>query len=103
MPNLRDRNGDIGVVTLSEHESGPETGQAPLRLAIAGIGLVGKRHAEAISKVDAVRLAAIVDPSDTGSAFARSNNLPWYDDLAQMLDREHPDGVILATPTALHA
>ncbi len=72
------------------------------RLVIAGIGLVGKRHAEAIHHLKNVELAGIVDPSDAGRIYAADRNLPWFGSLSDMFAREQPDGVVLATPTPLH-
>ncbi|WP_164659119.1 Gfo/Idh/MocA family protein [Tropicibacter sp. Alg240-R139] len=73
-----------------------------MRFAIAGIGLVGQRHAEAIVQVPDVCLCAIVDPSDAGKAAAQRLDVPWYDDLPSMIHSEQPDGIILSTPTKLH-
>ena len=76
---------------------------APTRLIIAGIGLVGKRHAEAIHHLKKVELAGIVDPSDAGRRYAADRDLPWFGSLSEMFAKERPDGVLLATPTPLHA
>lgn len=75
---------------------------ASLRLAIAGIGLVGQRHADAIAHVPGLSLCAVVDPSAGGKAEAEKRSAPWYDDLEAMIAAEAPDGVILSTPTKLH-
>ncbi|MDH3662321.1 MAG: Gfo/Idh/MocA family oxidoreductase, partial [Alphaproteobacteria bacterium] len=75
---------------------------APIRLVIAGIGLVGKRHADAIRQLGNVALAGVVDPSDEGRHYAHAKNLPWFASLSQMFEEQKPDGVILATPTPLH-
>lgn len=74
----------------------------PTRLIIAGIGLVGRRHAEAIHHLKNVELVGIVDPSDAARIYAAERNLPWFGSLLEMFAREKPDGVILATPTPLH-
>ena len=71
-------------------------------LAIVGAGLVGKRHADAISQIDHTNLCAIVDTSVDGRDYAISHNVPWYETLSDLLSAENPDGVILATPTPLH-
>ncbi len=88
----------------SRAETGP-TGDppAPTRLVIAGIGLVGRRHAEAIGQLNHVELDAIVDPSAEGRAYAEGRGLPWYESLEAMFAARRPEGVILATPTPLHA
>lgn len=71
-------------------------------LAIVGIGLVGKRHAEAMDHLDHADLIAAVDPSADGREYAHSLGLPWYETLSDMLAKENPDGIIIATPTLLH-
>ena len=74
----------------------------PARLVIAGLGLVGQRHAEAIQQLDQVSLCGAVDPSQAGRDAAAAMGVPCYDDLETMLSVEQPDGVIISTPTRLH-
>lgn len=76
--------------------------RAKAGLAIVGIGLVGKRHAEAIEHLYNADLVAVVDPSSDGKEYAQSFGLPWYETLNGMLEKENPDGIIIATPTLLH-
>ena len=73
-----------------------------LKLAIVGIGLMGKRHAKAISQSEGVDLVAIVEPGAEGEIFASQQALPCFSCLKDMFSVVKPDGVILATPTALH-
>ena len=73
-----------------------------LRIAIAGIGLVGKRHAEAINRLPGISLCAVVDPEEAGRKYATKHNLPCLDSLGDLFAELSPDGVILATPTKLH-
>src|SRR5206468_719836 len=47
-------------------------------------------------------LSAIVDPSPAAEDLARSAGVPLYESLEALLARERPDGVVLATPNALH-
>jgi predicted dehydrogenase len=75
---------------------------APTRLIIAGLGLVGRRHAEAIRRLKNVELAGIVDPSDSARRYAADRGLPWFGSLSEGFADQTPDGVILATPTPLH-
>jgi predicted dehydrogenase len=74
----------------------------PLRLAIAGAGLIGRAHAQRIALLHGCDLAAIADPSPAAVALASEHGVPLYADLAALLAAEKPDGVILATPNALH-
>lgn len=75
----------------------------PVRLAIVGLGLVGKRHANAIRRVEGVELSAVVDITQDAARFAADVGIECYQDLAALFAADRPDGVILATPTPLHA
>lgn len=74
----------------------------PTRLAIAGLGLVGQRHTDAIAKLPNVELVAVVEPSDVATAHIRDGNVPCFKSLEHMLTAVQPEGVILSTPTRLH-
>jgi predicted dehydrogenase len=72
----------------------------PLRIAVLGAGLVGRRHIETIRALPQVaQLVAVADPNaaqfDLGGA-------PWFTDAQEMLDRVRPEAVIIATPNNLH-
>ena len=70
-------------------------------IAIAGVGLVGKRHVAALSQLQDSALSAIVDPSAEGRAFAASLGVPCHDKLESLFAERAPDGLVLATNTAL--
>jgi predicted dehydrogenase len=89
-------------LTPSDQNNIPAGPRPALRLAIAGIGLVGQRHADAISQVADLSLCAIVDPGEAGKSEAQAHSVPCYDDLQTMIKAEAPDGIVLATPTKLH-
>ena len=73
-----------------------------VKLAVAGAGLVGKRHVESISAVEGVSLACVVDPDPAGKAFAEKKGVLWYSSIGEMFDKAEVDGVIIATPNQLH-
>ncbi len=73
-----------------------------LRLGIAGVGLIGRAHWEHIRALDGCELAAFADPSPQAAALARDAGVPLHADLSSLLRTEQLDGVILATPNALH-
>ena len=75
---------------------------ARVRIALAGAGMIGRRHAELIGTSDECALAAIVDPAPGAAALARSAGAPHYETLSALFAAARPDGVILATPNALH-
>lgn len=74
----------------------------PVRLAVLGAGLIGKRHIEQIVAAPESVLHAIVDPSPAGRILAEQHRAPWFSDFAAMLAAGRPDGVLIATPNALH-
>ena len=75
---------------------------APLRIAVAGAGAIGSRHIELITADPACTLACIVDPSPAAESIAARNRVPLFPSVETMLGMAPVDGVILATPNALH-
>lgn len=72
------------------------------RLAIAGAGAIGRRHAGAIRACDAAVLAALIDPAPAAAQIAAELGVPLFASLDQALDARLADGIILATPNHLH-
>ena len=72
------------------------------RLAIAGYGLVGRRHGDAILQAPNAELVAVIDPGEVGQALAAQQNVAVYTNLATFLAAGGADGIVLATPNALH-
>jgi predicted dehydrogenase len=75
---------------------------AKVRIAVAGAGLIGRRHVELIRGGAQCELAAIVDPVPTAGALAAAAGVPLYPSLADLFASDTPDGVIVATPNSLH-
>ncbi len=73
-----------------------------VRLAVAGAGLIGQRHAVAVEAAAGAHLACIVDPAEAAAAFALSFGVPHYPSLDAMIAAGGVDGVILATPNTMH-
>src|SRR4051812_33995482 len=75
---------------------------APVRIAVAGAGLIGRRHIEEVDASSTAQLAAVVDPGPAAAEVADRFGVPLYPSLRGLLDAEKPDGIILATPNKLH-
>lgn len=75
---------------------------APVKLAVVGAGLIGRRHAQHIAAIPGLALSAVVDPSPVGEALAAELGTRWFRDFAGMLAAERPEGVVIATPNKLH-
>jgi len=74
----------------------------PLRIAVLGAGLIGRRHIETILAMpEAAELLAVADPiADPGQFDLKG--APWFANESELLDRIRPEAVIVATPNALH-
>lgn len=71
-------------------------------IAVVGAGLIGQRHVDAIERSDHAQPVCVVDPAPAAQDFARDRGLAHAHSLPEMLARFQPDGVIVATPNALH-
>ena len=72
------------------------------RIAVAGAGLIGQAHVRVALTSATVALSAIVDPAPAARAVAEAAGVPLYVSLAALFAKDKPDGVVLATPNALH-
>jgi predicted dehydrogenase len=74
-----------------------------VRIAVAGAGMIGKRHSEELLASPSADLAAIVEPTAIGPETALQYRVQRYSTLEQLFRLDPPDGVILATPIWAHA
>jgi predicted dehydrogenase len=74
----------------------------PVKLAVLGAGLIGRRHIEHVAAEPMAELVAVVDPSPVGQALAQEHGATWFASLADLLAAQKPEGVIIATPNQLH-
>ncbi|MEM8788130.1 MAG: Gfo/Idh/MocA family oxidoreductase [Pseudomonadota bacterium] len=72
-----------------------------MRIALAGAGLVGRQHAAALAAAG-LELAVVADPDPAARDWAAARGVDWVETVEAALARA-PDGLIAATPTALHA
>ena len=80
----------------------PNSGFQPVRLAVIGAGVIGRKHLEKIAAETAAQLVAIADPFPAAKATADKYGVPFFTDNAAMLAAEKPDGVVICTPTEYH-
>ena len=77
-----------------------------MRVCVAGAaGAFGRKHLEALAKIDDVEVTSVVGGApDDIAGFASERGIPHATkDLAESLARDDVDAVILATPTPVHA
>ena len=73
-----------------------------LRLAVIGAGVVGRSHAQRIVEAPLCSLAGICDSDPNCQDMATEFNSGFYTNIEDLLQREKPDGAIIATPNASH-
>ena len=73
-----------------------------VRLGVVGAGLVGLRHIDVIAACPELELAGIVEPDASGAQTAEQNGCRLHGSIESILVEDKPDGVIIATPNALH-
>ena len=74
-----------------------------MKLSVIGVGLIGSRHAELIRSDPQCQLVGVCDTDPGKKAIGRQLDVPFYPNAEELLERARPEGVIVATPNALHA
>ncbi|MBW8244126.1 inositol 2-dehydrogenase [Muricauda oceani] len=76
-----------------------------LRIAIAGLGRIGKIHLGNLCQMRGVEVVAAMDPLEEGRQYAKEKNVPCVvSAYKEMLDATAPlDAVIICSPTDTHA
>jgi predicted dehydrogenase len=72
------------------------------RIAVAGAGYIGRAHIGVTRASPACALSAIVEPAPSAAALAAEAGVPLYRTLEELIEKDRPDGVVLATPNQLH-
>ncbi|HEU4353469.1 MAG TPA: Gfo/Idh/MocA family oxidoreductase [Burkholderiales bacterium] len=72
------------------------------RIAVAGAGYIGLAHIAALRASPTCTLAAIVDPSPAAAKAAAEAGASLFSSIDELLRKDRPDGVVLATPNQLH-
>ena len=75
---------------------------SPVKLAVIGLGLMGSRHVEIIQSFDGCDLVGVCDLNPDLRAIADRHDIPFFQDIGEMLDHTKPDGAILATQSVEH-
>jgi predicted dehydrogenase len=68
-----------------------------MRIAVVGAGQFGRKHIETVRSERECELAGVADPAQPKDLGVRV-----FSDYGEMLEKAKPDGVIIATPNALH-
>ncbi len=74
-----------------------------LKVAVIGTGSMGRNHVRVYSELPDVKLVAVADENGQAvEGIAHRYDAQAYTDYRQLFDREQPDAVSIAVPTALH-
>jgi predicted dehydrogenase len=74
----------------------------PLQIAVVGAGAIGRVHIRVVQANRQCVLSAIVDPTEAAQQMAQAHGVAYFENLTPLLQEAQPDGVILATPNAMH-
>ena len=75
---------------------------SPVRIAVIGAGVIGRRHIGVVRNEPGAELVAIVDPAPPAKALADSLGVAWAAEADALLRGDKPEAVIIATPNQLH-
>jgi UDP-N-acetylglucosamine 3-dehydrogenase len=74
-----------------------------VKVAVVGVGNMGKNHARVYSEIKNVELVAVTDiDAKAAKEIAERFNVKWYSSHLELLENEEIDAVSVATPTLTH-
>lgn len=76
-----------------------------VQLGLAGLGRLGRYHAHNLAyRTPSAQLVMVVDAvEEVARSVGEELGVPWSTSYGDMLERSNLDGVVIATPTPLHA
>ena len=72
------------------------------RVALVGLGVIAKSYKSGLTSSKALKLVAVCDVCENAPSRQFYSNYPFYKDYKEMIDREKPDYIIIATPPKTH-
>jgi UDP-N-acetylglucosamine 3-dehydrogenase len=73
------------------------------RVALVGLGMMGRNHLRVLSDLEGVELAAVCDQDETAvDTVARAHSVAGYRSWEEMFERERLDAAVVAVPTRFH-
>ena len=74
-----------------------------IRVAVIGLGAMGRNHVRVLTDLEGVKLAAVCDTdSEAVESVGQKHDVPAYTSWDEMLERETLDAVVVAVPTRFH-
>lgn len=75
---------------------------SPIRLAVIGAGLIGKKHLALVAAHPDCQLVGLCDIDPAQRHLADFYGIPFTQEVSALLEHTQPEGVIIATPNAHH-
>ena len=73
------------------------------RVAVVGVGMMGRNHVRVYSEMPEVELVGIVDQNPAvAGPLSHTYHIPLYTDVREMVEKARPDAVTVAVPTEFH-
>lgn len=73
------------------------------RVAVIGVGMMGKNHARVYREIPDTDLVAVVDRDpQVAEQIGRLYRVPYYNDVHEMIELHHPEAVSVVVPTNVH-
>jgi|TARA_B110000027_G_C16117719_1_gene301052 predicted dehydrogenase len=73
-----------------------------IQIAVVGMGLMGSQHLKAIKLSKKATLHSILDINKSSYLQAKKFKVPFYRNFRELLKKNKPDAVIVATPNQFH-
>ena len=73
-----------------------------VKIAVVGVGLMGSQHLKAIKISKKATLHSIVDINKNSKLLAEKFKVPFFKNTLELLKKNKPDAVIVATPNQFH-
>ncbi|MBM4308085.1 MAG: hypothetical protein FJ123_15245, partial [Deltaproteobacteria bacterium] len=73
-----------------------------VRLGLIGMGMIGKLHAETMSRMKELEFVAASDIDARHQKTAEELGTKFYQSYEEMISKEKLDGVVVAVPNELH-
>ncbi len=74
----------------------------PVGIGVIGAGVIGRTHLSTLRRDERCRIVGLADPTPAAAELAAGLGVPSHTDHRDLLAAPGLDGVIVATPTALH-
>ena len=73
-----------------------------IRIAIIGLGMIGKVHVQSAARVSDCELVAVCDADRSREKLIEGSKTVFYSDYQKMIESEALDGVVIALPNEAH-